>query len=71
MELCLKFDEKFMNGEEKECLKNCAGKISPFMKTVKNIFKENDQKFNDFEDEHLKFEAFLKPDQFMKDSKYK
>lgn len=63
---CLNFEEKYLEDREKECLKNCVGKITPFMKTAKNIFKENDQKFSDFEDKYLKSEAFFHPDKFMK-----
>ncbi len=44
---CIKFEESsnnyLLDAEEKDCLKNCLGKISPFMKIARETFKENDE----------------------------
>ena len=65
-ETCLNFEEKNLESDEKECLKNCLSKIRPFMKTAQNILKEYGQNFTQMEDNLLKSEAFLKPDKFLK-----
>lgn len=65
---CLDLDkeEKNLEDNEKECLKNCRSKIPPFMKMAKNIFKENDQSFSDFEEKYQRSAAFINPENFLK-----
>ena len=63
---CLNFEEKSFEDSEKECLRNCASKITPFLNNAKAIYKENEQNFSNLEDQFLKSEAFFKPESFMK-----
>ncbi len=66
LDSCLTFEESALEDNERECLKNCASKITPFMKLAKNILKENDQNLTDLEEKYMRSEAFLNPENFLK-----
>lgn len=44
---CLKFDEdsnnNYLDTDERDCLRNCLTKITPFMKIARETFKESDE----------------------------
>ena len=63
---CLNIEERIMDDNEKECLKNCAGKMESFMKKAKEVMQEWDPSYQEREALYKKSVAFMKGEKFMK-----